>query len=187
MLVEKLRGSTVGRSPVDLPRAPSSAVESCASVGERGTRSAHILAGMKLTPERLNRLVAEAFPVTADVGLSCVELGDGTAVARLAFDESNVRPGGIVPGPSVFGLADISLWFAIFSKIGFEPMAVTSDLTIHFLRPAVGTALLARCALTKIGKRLAHGEIRVWEEGEDPDRLVAFASGAYALPDRKQD
>jgi len=137
---------------------------------------------VQLTPDQVNQLVAETFPVTTDMGFSCVELGDGAATARLAFDEKNVRPGGIVPGPSVFGLADISLWFAIFSKIGFEPMAVTSDLTIHFLRPAVGSALLARCQLTKLGRRLAHGEIRVWEENGDPDRLVAFASGAYALP-----
>jgi uncharacterized protein (TIGR00369 family) len=142
---------------------------------------------MNLSVERLNEMVAATFPVTTEMGFSCVELGDGTAVARLAFDETNVRPGGIVPGPSIFGLADISLWFAVFTKIGFEPMAVTSDLTIHFLRPAVGSALLARCNLTKLGKRLAHGEIRVWEEDGDPDRLIAFASGAYALPDHNTD
>lgn len=139
---------------------------------------------MDLTPAEVNELVAASFPRTIGLGFSCVELGDGSAVARLAFDEGNVRPGGIVPGPSVFGLADIALWFAVFSRIGFEPMAVTSDLTIHFLRPAVGSALLARCNLTKVGKRLAHGEIRVWEEDGDPDRLIAFASGAYALPEQ---
>lgn len=138
---------------------------------------------MGLTPHSLNQMVFDAFPLIEEMGISCVELGDGTAVARLAFDDGNVRPGGIVPGPSVFGVADVSLWFAVFTRIGFEPMAVTSDLTIHFLRPAVGKALLARCNVTKVGKRLAHGEIRVWEEGGDPDRLIAFASGAYALPD----
>lgn len=138
---------------------------------------------MKLTPEMVNQFVAESFPVTVDSGYSCIELGPGTAVARLAFDPHNVRPGGIVPGPAVFGLADISLWFAIFTEIGIEPMAVTSDLTIHFLRPAIGAALLGRCTVTKVGKRLAHGEIRIWEEGGDPNRLIAFASGAYVLPD----
>ena len=139
---------------------------------------------MELSPADVNAMVADAFPRTTDMGFSCVELGDGLAVARLAFDVENVRPGGIVPGPSVFGLADIALWFAVFTKVGFEPMAVTSDLTIHFLRPAVGSALLAKCALTKVGKRLAHGEIRIWEEDGDPERLIAFASGAYALPDK---
>ena len=138
---------------------------------------------MELTPEIVNQFVAESFPITVDSGYSCVELGSATAVARLAFDPHNVRPGGIVPGPAIFGLADISLWFAIFTAIGIEPMAVTSDLTIHFLRPAIGAALLARCTLTKVGKRLAHGEVRIWEERGDPDRLVAFASGAYVLPD----
>lgn len=147
----------------------------------------HILTRVNLTPERVNQLVADTFPLTNGMGLSCVDLGDGTATARLEFDENNVRPGGIVPGPSVFGLADITLWFAVFSKIGFEPMAVTSDLTIHFLRPAIGSALLARCQLTKLGKRLAHGEIRIWEEDGDPDRLIAFASGAYALPNGEPD
>ncbi len=140
---------------------------------------------MEMTPDRVNRLVADSFPRTTALGFSCVELGDGWAIARLAFDADDVRPGGIVPGPSVFGLADIALWFAIFTRIGFEPMAVTSDLTIHFLRPAVGSALLARCNLTKVGRRLAHGEVRVWEEDGDPDRVVAFASGTYTLPDRE--
>ena len=142
---------------------------------------------MRVTAKEINELVAETFPSAAASGFSCVELGDGWAMARLAYDESNVRPGGIVPGPSVFGLADVSLWYAVFSKIGFQPMAVTSDMTIHFLRPAIGRSLLARCALTKVGGRLAHGEIRVWEEGGDPDRLIAFASGAYALPNTARD
>lgn len=137
---------------------------------------------MELTADEINTFVAGVFPATVGGGLACVDVGDGWAIARLEYDESNIRPGGIVPGPSVFGLADVSLWYAVFSKIGLEPMAVTSDMTIHFLRPAVGRSLLARCSLTKLGKRLAHGEIRIWEEGGDHDRLIAFASGAYALP-----
>ncbi len=139
---------------------------------------------MDLTPDIVNEFVANAFPLTVNSGYSCVELAPGTAVARLAFDAANVRPGDIVPGPAVFGVADVSLWYAIFTEIGIEPMAVTSDLTIHFLRPAIGSALLAWCTLTKVGKRLAHGEIRIWEEDDDPDRLIAFASEAYTLPDR---
>jgi uncharacterized protein (TIGR00369 family) len=138
---------------------------------------------MEVTPDTVNQFVAEVFPAAGGGGMSCVEVGDGWAVARLVNHNDNLRPGGIVPGPSVFGLADVSLWYAVFSKIGLEPMAVTSDMTIHFLRPAVGTSLLAKCSLTKVGRRLAHGEIRVWEEDGDPDRLVAFASGAYALPE----
>lgn len=138
---------------------------------------------MQLTPEDVNSFVADVFPGTLGSGLACVEVGDGYAIARLAHDAGNLRPGGIVPGPSVFGLADVALWYAVFTRVGLEPMAVTSDMTIHFLRPAVGSSLLAKCSLTKVGKRLAHGEIRIWEEDSDPDRLIAFASGAYALPD----
>lgn len=138
---------------------------------------------MEITPVNINVFVAEAFPTAAHTGFSCVDAGDGWATARLAYDEHNIRPGGIVPGPSVFAVADVALWYAVFTRIGLEPMAVTSDMTIHFLRPAIGASLLAKCSLTKVGKRLAHGEIRVWEEDGDPDRLIAFASGAYALPE----
>lgn len=138
---------------------------------------------MEITPEIINAFVAEAFPSAASTGFSCVEVGDGSATARLAYDEHNIRPGGIVPGPSVFAVADVALWYAVFTRIGLQPMAVTSDMTIHFLRPAIGASLLAKCSLTKVGNRLAHGEIRIWEEYGDPERLVAFASGAYALPD----
>ena len=138
---------------------------------------------MSPTLHEINDFVAEAFPSAAKSGMRCVEVGEGVAVARLDFDAQGLRPGGIIPGPSVFALADAALWFAVFTKIGLDPMAVTSDMTIHFLRPAMGSDLLARCSLTKIGKRLAHGEIRVWQEDGSPDRLVAFASGAYALPD----
>ena len=28
------------------------------------------------------------------------------------------------------------------------------------------------------------GAMRAWEEGKDPNRLIAFEWGAYALPDR---
>jgi uncharacterized protein (TIGR00369 family) len=115
--------------------------------------------------------------------MKCIEVGDGTAVVRLEFDAQGLRPGGIIPGPRVFALADAALWFAVFTKIGLAPMAVTSDMTIHFLRPAIGSDLVARCSLTKVGKRLAHGEIRVWQEDENPERLVAFASGSCALPE----
>lgn len=137
---------------------------------------------MALTPQEINASVAEAFPSAAESGIVCIEVGDSTALARLDFDARGVRPGGIVPGPSVFALADAALWFVAFTKIGLAPMAVTSDMTIHCLRPASGSVLLAHCSLTKLGRRLAHGEIRVWQADRGSERLVTFASGTYALP-----
>ncbi|MDX2342371.1 MAG: hypothetical protein QNL12_00855 [Acidimicrobiia bacterium] len=73
---------------------------------------------MDLTPDIVNEFVANAFPLTVDSDYSCVELAPDTAVARLAFDATNVRPGDIVPGLAGFGVADVSLWYAIFTEIG---------------------------------------------------------------------
>ena len=48
-------------------------------------------------------------------------------------------PGGYISGPTQFTLADTAIWFAVFTVIGISPMAVTTDLSISFLRPATGS------------------------------------------------
>ncbi|MDG1368040.1 MAG: PaaI family thioesterase, partial [Acidimicrobiales bacterium] len=62
-----------------------------------------------------------------------------------------------------------------------EPMALTSDLSIHFLRPAQGTTLWARADLDKAGRLMVVGTVKIWVDN-DPDRLVATAQGTYVMP-----
>ena len=81
----------------------------------------------------------------------------------------------------MFGLADIALWFAAFTEIGIEPMAVTSELSIRFLRPAQGGDLLARATLASVSTRRMVGSIDLWVDGGE-DRLVAVAQGTYVRP-----
>ena len=81
----------------------------------------------------------------------------------------------------MFTLADSALWFASFSVIGIEPMAVTSELSIRFLRPARDGDLLARARIQSVGTRRIVGTVELWMDGE-PDRLVAVAQGAYSAP-----
>ena len=135
----------------------------------------------KLTPRSLNDMLAESYPAVFATGFRCVELGDGWSVARWTHDPEGLRPGGYIPGPVQFGLADLALWFAIFTVIGVELMAVTTDLAISFLRPAVGGDLMARSDVIKVGKTRIHGEVQLWVDG-DPDRLVSRAHGQYNRP-----
>ena len=136
---------------------------------------------MDLTPYQLNEYLFDVFPATAKSGYRCTDLGDGWAEGRWTYDPAALRPGGYIPGPTMFTLADLALWFAVFTKIGVEGLAVTTDMTMHFLRPALGGDLVGRAELTKVGRTLAHGKIDLWIDG-DPSRLVAFGSGAYAIP-----
>jgi len=78
-------------------------------------------------------------------------------------------------------VADNAIYLALLATIGIEPMAVTTTLTINYLRkPAATRDLIGECRLLKVGRTLATGEVLVYSEGEPAP--VAQATGTYALP-----
>jgi uncharacterized protein (TIGR00369 family) len=130
------------------------------------------------TPDQVNAFVAREFAAAAAIGIRCEALGDGYAIARWTYDARSLRPGGLISGPTQFGLADTALWFLSFTVLGLAPMAVTSELTISFLRPAAGGDLVARGELLRAGKSKITGAVKMWVDGA-PDKLVSHAVGAY--------
>lgn len=133
-----------------------------------------------LDPAQVNAFLADVFPSAARDGFRCESLGTRTATARWVLKSSELRPGGLISGPTMFGLADCALWFASFTELGLEAMAVTSELSIRFLRPAQGGDLLALATLDSVGRRQIVGSIVLWVD--DPDRPVAVAQGTYSRP-----
>jgi uncharacterized protein (TIGR00369 family) len=69
---------------------------------------------------------------------------------------------------------------AIHASIGWSPMAVTTNLSINFLKRPAQKDLLAETRLIKLGKRLAVADIAICSEGED--ELVAHATSTYSIP-----
>ncbi len=134
-----------------------------------------------LTPDGVNRMIAEQFSGT---GNRCVALGPAEAVARLDVEPQSIRPGGFISGPTQFGLADAALWYVVFGAIGrVEPMALTSELSIRYLRPAQGSVLWARATLDAAGRRNVVGTVRVWCDDRE-DKPTAAAQGTYVVPSR---
>jgi uncharacterized protein (TIGR00369 family) len=131
----------------------------------------------QVTAEQINDFLLREFPGTETM---CEEVGDGWAIARFAVAESSLRPGGIVSGPTVFGVCDAALYHACFTRIGIVPMVLTSELSIRFLRPAMGTTVRARADLVKVGRRAIVGNVLAWTD--DPARPVAVAQGTYVPP-----
>lgn len=100
---------------------------------------------------------------------------------RLKVEEKHLRPGGTVSGPSMFALADVSVYLAVLAMIGPKALAVTTNISMDFMRkPAAATDLLCDCRLLKLGRALAVGDCLIRSAGqEDP---VARASMTYAIP-----
>ena len=53
---------------------------------------------------------------------------------RMPYQPLLRRPGGTLCGPALMALADITLYGVVMSMIGRVELAVTTDMTLHFLR-----------------------------------------------------
>lgn len=124
-------------------------------------------------------IVREQVP-SAGMGIEVLALGGGAARLRLPYSPEFVRPGGTISGPAQFGLADVTLYGCVLSRIGRVELAVTTSMTVNFLRRPAPAALIAEGRLLKLGKRLAYGEVLLFSEGEDEP--VSHAVGTYSIP-----
>lgn len=138
-----------------------------------------IVVRMPPTVDAINEMIAAQFPTS---GNECADIGAEWAVARRLVSPDDLRPGEFISGPTQFALADAALWYLVFASLDrIEPMALTSELSIRFLRPAQGSTLFARATLDKGGRRNIVGTVRLWCDDRD-DKPTATAQGTYVLP-----
>jgi acyl-coenzyme A thioesterase PaaI-like protein len=133
------------------------------------------------TKEEVAAFLAAEFPQT-----KCViqEVCDGGSIVSHEIGPSELRPGGTVAGPVLMTVADVALYVAILGEIGIVPLAVTTSLTINFLRkPAADKSITGVCKLMKVGKSLAVGEVWLYSEGTSEP--VAHVVGTYSIPRAK--
>jgi acyl-coenzyme A thioesterase PaaI-like protein len=131
------------------------------------------------TASAVNEMIEQLFPGSNN---TCDAIGADFAIARREIADAELRPGAFVSGPSQFGLADAALWYMVFGATGrIEPMALTSELSIRFLRPAQGKVLWAKATLDVAGRRNVVGTVHVWCD-DRIDKPTATAQGTYVLP-----
>ena len=133
----------------------------------------------KMTAEEANTFLKGAFE-TQDNRSEVVSMEDGRAVMRLVADSSPLRPGGYISGPTQMALVDSAAYMAVMTKTGHEPMTVTSNLSINFLRPCIGDVVVADARIMKIGQALAVMDVDVRIEGAEKPSSHAVVT--YAIP-----
>jgi uncharacterized protein (TIGR00369 family) len=140
------------------------------------------MAAPKLERQELTELLRAEFPemFNAESGYAIEKVWHGGAVVRRHFEKSSLRPGGTLSGATMMALADFAMYVAVLAAIGWVPLAVTTNLTINFLKKPAPRDLLAEVRLIKLGKRLAVGDVSIRSEGDED--LVAHVTTTYSIP-----
>ena len=135
-----------------------------------------------LNADEIAILLHEVFPQAffPGCGLILERVEYANIRVRRVFQENYLRPGGTISGPTMMELADFAMYVAVFSAIGPQPLAVTTNLTINFLRKPAQADLVAAAKLMKVGKRLAVGEVTIYSAGSDEP--VAHVTATYSIP-----
>ena len=137
-----------------------------------------------MTVGELLTFLREEFPQVFSDGDITVESADGeTCIVRQRYRERMLRPGGTISGPTLMGLADCAMYVVLLSAIGPVGLAVTTNLSINFLRKGPpGHDIMAAARLLKLGKRLAVGEVSLFSDASsDP---IAHVTATYSIPDK---
>jgi uncharacterized protein (TIGR00369 family) len=134
----------------------------------------------RITIGEIAEIVRAELPLAALLGVRIDKLEYGRATVRLPWAGQLVRPGGTVAGPALMGLADFAMYAVTLSMIGRVELAVTTSLTINFLRRPAPRDVIAEAAILKLGRRLAVSQVTMFSDGEAEP--VAHVTGTYSIP-----
>ena len=119
-------------------------------------------------------------PWVRELDLAVERIDSEGASLHLRFSERLCRDNGVVCGQALMSLADTAMVFAVSAAAGAYLPMTTVDQTIHFLRPAMRTDLLAEARILRLGRSMAFGSVSI-RTLDDDARPVATAQTAYAL------
>lgn len=136
----------------------------------------------KMSVVELEKFLHTEFPQAFQGDEISIESADGTTcLLRQRYSDRMLRPGGTISGPTLMALADFAMYALLLSAIGPIGLAVTTNLSINFLRKGESRQdVLAAARLLKMGRRLAVGEVTLLS-GTSPSP-IAHAMLTYSIP-----
>ena len=137
---------------------------------------------LQLTIPELHDFLGEVFPQIGN-RFQVTDLVPFRLRVRMTAEEVDLRPGGTVSGPAMFMLADCAFYMAVLAMIGREPLAVTTNCSMDFMRKPAPGDLEAEARILKLGQVLAVGDVLIFSAGVDG--AVARAGFTYAVPPRR--
>ncbi|MCE9577215.1 MAG: PaaI family thioesterase [Deltaproteobacteria bacterium] len=132
-----------------------------------------------MTAAEIEAFIRAQFPQAEGFG-NIEAIAHDSLQMRLPFKDAYLRPGGTLSGPTLMSLADTATYYLLLAKLGPVALAVTTSLTMHFLRRPAARDAIAVARLLKLGKRIAVCDVLITVDGDDAP--VAHATVSYALP-----
>lgn len=130
--------------------------------------------------DRFRSLVRRTLPLAKQLAFVVEKIGRDRSRVRLPFKGQFIRSGNTISGPILMALADFTAYAALFGRGGDMEDAVTSNLSIAFLRRPSPGDLIAEARVLRRGGRLAYAETGI-RSAVDRE-LVAHATVTYATP-----
>lgn len=124
---------------------------------------------------RLGKEVLATQPFSVLVGAEMTAFGPGLAELTIPVTPQLKQQHGFVHGGVISYAADNALTFVGGSVLG--PAVVTSEYKINYLRPAIGSALIARATVIYSGKTQAVCRCEIFVVNEGKESLCAVAQG----------
>jgi len=138
----------------------------------------------RLDADEVNALLRRVYPQLNEAtnAYRALEIHPGGCTVRLDADARHLRPGDTVSGPSLFTLADIGGYVLALSHGEPDALAVTTNLSINFMRKAKAGPLDGHGRILKLGRSLMVFDIDIVPAGGGD--TIAHATGTYSLPPR---
>jgi uncharacterized protein (TIGR00369 family) len=131
-----------------------------------------------LDPQKVER-AQKAFasvPYARFLGLQLGEFREGGVSIQLEVRDELKQNQGVVHGGAIASLIDTASAFAVLTRIEINERVTTTDLTIHYLRPATSGRMTATAQIIRGGRRLFVLSVEVTN---DANQLVATAVTTY--------
>jgi acyl-CoA thioesterase len=132
----------------------------------------------ELDPARVARARAAfaAVPYAKLIGLELGEISPGAVSIHLDVRNDLKQNQGVIHGGAVASLIDTAAALAVLTQLDTNERVSTTDLTIHYLRPASSGRLTAEARIVRGGRRLFVLSVEV---RNDQQILVATAVTSY--------
>ncbi|HYD93870.1 MAG TPA: PaaI family thioesterase [Noviherbaspirillum sp.] len=128
------------------------------------------------------RQALDAQPFSRLLGASLEHIDAESAVLTLPLRDDLKQQHGFAHGGVVSYLADNALTFAGGARLGGAAI-LTSEFKINYLRPAIGSLLVARAGVIHAGARQAVCRCDILAREQDTEKLVATAQGTIVKVD----